>query len=163
MKRLNKLANLLNNLNDLEYIVIMAFLSYLLVTVIFNNKIVTQNVENIISYGGFLNIVKVLGKLLIIYPIINTYLYQHLVINILRKINVKSNLLLILFSSLLLAITYYDSFIPMFLFGIILSYSYVLYNNKKIASQSLTLFIYMLYLSSEKYSKFQSNFPPLSV
>lgn len=144
MKRLNELANLLNDLNDLEYIVIISFLSYFLVTIIFNNKIVAQDVTNIIPYKGILNTVEVLGKLLIVYPIINTYLYQHIVINILRRVNVKNNLLLILFSSLLLAITYYNSFIPMFLFGIILSYSYILYNNKKMSSESVILLIYML-------------------
>ncbi|AFK85682.1 MULTISPECIES: type II CAAX prenyl endopeptidase Rce1 family protein [Thermoanaerobacterium] len=134
----------LNKLNDLEYIVIMAFLSYLMVTVIFKNKIIIQNIANLTSKDGFINIAKVLGKLLILYPIINTYLYQRIVIYILKKFNIKSDLLLMLFSSLLFAITYYDSFIPMFLFGIILSYSYILYNNKKITSQSITLLIYML-------------------
>lgn len=133
------LINTVKKLSLLQYILIFCFLTFFVT--IFTYLINVLSI-NFFSYDftpknkPFINNTSVLLKLLVtglIAPVLETYLFQHLIINLFY--NNKNLKLIIFISALLFGVSHFYDIgyvINTFFIGIVLATSYILWNSKKI-------------------------------
>lgn len=139
MKLLNKTDNFLKGLSTFKFVIAITLSTFLcsimlsLLVDLFNIEIVetTLNTAQDPLISQFLIVV-------IIGPLIETFIFQYENIKILRRINVLKNndLTVILISALIFGLMHFYSLsyiIHATLLGILLSYSFVVYESKKVS------------------------------
>ncbi|SHF16988.1 hypothetical protein SAMN02745195_02000 [Thermoanaerobacter uzonensis DSM 18761] len=147
--KINKIFyNYINNVSDFGYILTMVVFSFLIDNVI----AIYTNISNINFNGPKFDMSPILMLILvgIISPVFETYLYQVVLIYLLKKINYLNNhkILLIIVASIIFGISHCYSYIYIFstfLAGLILNYSYVFYKNKTLTPFKIVLSIHSIH------------------
>lgn len=134
---------ILLNLKWHKFILLMLFLSYLIyIPFLPLFFIINPNIggpSNIIN----LSISNQLLFLVIIGPLFETFLFQHLVIIFFNKI-INNHIIITIISAILFGLSHYYSIFYMFysfILGILLAYSYIIYFKYKKQSPFITVFI----------------------
>lgn len=148
LQSLSKVYSLINNLSAWPFIFLMVLLTYLveipllLIEPFFKESAGQTVIHNFVKMepGLSLLIVGVFG------PLVETAIFQSLVIGILQRIKIRSNIGVILISAILFSLAHTETSIPfhiwVFIMGVILAYSYILYQDKKEGSFAVTFFIH---------------------
>ncbi|WP_029687890.1 CPBP family intramembrane glutamic endopeptidase [Thermoanaerobacter sp. A7A] len=148
MKIYRRIYNYLNNLSDYWYIVIMVILVCFIDVLIGMLAIIFN-----INFNGPKFDISPIAMLIlagIVGPILETYLFQVVLLYLLSKINYLNNnkILLIIIASMIFGIGHHYSFsyiIFGFLAGLIFNYSYLIYKNKTMSSFAIVLSIHSIY------------------
>ncbi|AFK85681.1 MULTISPECIES: CPBP family intramembrane glutamic endopeptidase [Thermoanaerobacterium] len=146
---INKIiCNYINKISDHGYILMMVVFSFIIDNVI----LIYMNISNIKFNGPKLDMSPILILILvgIVSPIFETYLYQVILIYLLKKINYLNNhkILLIIVASIIFGLSHCYSYIYIFstfLAGLILNYSYVIYKNKTLTPFKIVLSIHSIH------------------
>jgi len=148
LQSLFKFYSFIINLPVWPFIFLMVFLTYLveipllLIEPFFEESAAQTVIQTFIKMepGLALLIVGVFG------PLVETAIFQTLIIGFLQKIKIRSNLIIILISAVLFSLAHAETSIPfhiwVFIFGVILAYSYILYQDKKEESFAVAFFIH---------------------
>ncbi|MDF1616779.1 CPBP family intramembrane glutamic endopeptidase [Petrocella sp. FN5] len=149
MKYINKLDIYLRSLPTAKFILIMTLISFIvdnilliLLELLMKKDVGGPELEEIPIVLLFLFVV-------IIVPIIETFIFQYIIIRILKKINfLKNRMVLVMFISAVVfgaSHTYsiYYMFIT-FITGILLAYTFVVYEDKKVSAFWVTTAIHGL-------------------
>ncbi len=148
MKYINKLDMYLRCLSTAKFILIMVFISYVAVTLL-NLLVLMMNLDVNGPDAKKIPLVLLFLLAVIIAPILETFVYQFLIIRLLKKLNFFKNrmLLQVLISAVFFstAHTYsiYYVFIA-FVVGFSLAYAFVIYEDKKASAFWVTMAIHGL-------------------
>jgi hypothetical protein len=143
-----KIQDYLNNISDYSYILIMVMFAWMadVLTGLYANifNIPFKRLQFDVSPILMFILVGIVG------PIIETYLFQVVLIYFLKKVNYLNNnkALLVIVASIIFGVLHnysYDYIIFGFLFGMILNYSYLIYKNKTLSSFIIALTIHIIY------------------
>ncbi|MGB9680411.1 MAG: type II CAAX prenyl endopeptidase Rce1 family protein [Minisyncoccia bacterium] len=143
-----KIQDYLNNVSDYSYILIMVMFAWMadVLTGLYANifNIPFKRLQFDVSPILMFILVVIVG------PIIETYLFQVVLIYFLKKVNYLNNkkALLVIAASIIFGILHNyssDYIIFGFLFGVILNYAYLIYKNKTLSSFIIVLSIHIIY------------------
>lgn len=129
---INIVDNFLNELSVKKYIFLILVLTYIsILPFSFFLSQYNQGSSEVLLNSSSILMKLIIGSILV--PIIETFFFQYLIINICKKYIKNKNWLIIIISSLFFAFSHYYNVIYifyMFIVGFFLAYTYILYEKK---------------------------------
>jgi len=147
MKYINKLDMYLRSLPTAKFILVMTLISYIVSYILYILLVLLMKVDMGRPEFEKIPIVLLFLFVAIIAPIVETFIFQYLIIRILKKINFfKNRMVLVMFISAVVfgaSHTYSIFYMFMtFISGLLLAYAFIVYEDKKASAFWVTMAIH---------------------